>query len=258
MESTHSPCSMAVGSTTPAALALKGVSNEPGGLVRATNQQSDRLENAMIKLLDGMYDGLEEAPFKPIDGGYVFQSRNPWYFGRSHNYLVDETQKVAIANCIRETLREVRPVAVVAMFVLPVLMIAGAFLLLKIGFPIPIAIVVLMLFVFGPYAGMVHVYSMGRLRHLIANLPRTSERITLREANSNMAAHMSPKLLWLMLVCMSIGFLGSLAGLAGAYYDGHSLRQLPYLLPAIVLCSLVSVVLGKTAIGRATRIRVST
>jgi hypothetical protein len=235
------------------------VSNEPGGLyMRLTNQQTDRKENAVIKLLDGMYDGLEEAPFKPIDGGYVFTSRNPWCFGPSHNYLVDETQKVAIASCIRETLREVRPVAVVAMFVLPVLMIAGAFLLLKFGCPTPIAIVVLTLFVFGPYLGMVHVYSMGRLRHLIANLPRTSERITLREANSNVAAHMSPKLLWLMLVCMSIGFLGSLAGLAGAYYDGNSLRQLPYLLPAIVLCGLVTVVLGKTAIGRATRIRAST
>jgi len=29
------------------------VSNEPGGLVHATNQQTDRKENAMIKLLDG-------------------------------------------------------------------------------------------------------------------------------------------------------------------------------------------------------------
>jgi hypothetical protein len=230
------------------------VSNEPGGLVHATNHQTDRKENAMIKLLDGMYDGLEEAPFKPIDGGYIFQSSNPWYFGPSHNYLVDETQKIAIASCIRETLREVRPVAVVAMFVLPVLMIAGAFLLIEIGCPTPIATVVLTLFVSGPYLGMVHVYRMGRLRHLIANLPRTSERITLREANSNLGAHMSPKLLWLMLVCMSIGFLGSLAALAGAYYDGNLLRQLPYLLPAIVLCGPLTVVLGKTAIGRATRV----
>jgi hypothetical protein len=212
----------------------------------------------MIKLLDGMYDGLEEAPFKPIDGGYVFQSRNPWYFGPSHNYLVDEAQRVAIANCIRETLQEVRPVAVAAMFVGPVLMIAGAFLLLMIGCPTPIATAVLTLFLFGPYAGMVHVYSMGRLRHLIANLPRTSERITQRETISNMAAHMSLKLLWLILVCMSIGFLGGLAVLAGAYFEGHSLRQLPYLLPAIVVCGLMTVVIGKTAIGRATRVRVST
>jgi hypothetical protein len=209
--------------------------------------------NAMIKLLDGMYDGLEEAPFKPVDGGYVFQSSNPWCFGPSHNYLVNEAQKVAIAGCIRETLREVRPVAVVAMFVLPVLMIAGAFLLITIGCPTPIAIVVLTVFVFGPYLGMVHVYRMGRLRHLIADLPRTSERITLREANSNVGAHMSPKLLWLLLVCMSIGFLGSLAGLAAAYYDGHLLRQLPYVLPAVVVCGLMTVILGKTAIGRATR-----
>jgi hypothetical protein len=211
----------------------------------------------MIRLLDGMYDGLEEAPFKPIDGGYVFRSRNPWFFGPSHNYLVDETQKVEIASCIRETMREVRPVAVVAMFILPVLMIAGAFLLLKIGCPIPIAIVLLTLFAFGPYVGMVHVYMMGRLHHLIANLPRTSERITLREAYSNLTAHMSPKFLWLMLVCMSIGFLGSLAGFAGAYYDGHLLRQLPYLLPATVLCGLMTVILGRIAIGRATRIRAS-
>ena len=41
----------------------------------------------MIKLLNGMYDGLEEAPFKPIDGGYIFQARNPWFFGRARHYL---------------------------------------------------------------------------------------------------------------------------------------------------------------------------
>jgi len=212
----------------------------------------------MIRLLDGMYDGLEEAQFKPIDGGYVFQSQNPWLFGPSHNYLVDETQKVAIASCLREVLREVKQVAVVAMFVLPVLMIAGAFLLIKIGCPIHIATVVLTLFGFGPLLGMVHVYRMGRLRHLIANLPRTSDRISLREINSNIAAHMSPKLLWLLLVCMSIGFLGSLTALAGAYYDGSLLRLLPYALPAIVICGLGTVFLGKTAIGRARLIRAIT
>ena len=127
----------------------------------------------MIKLLDGMYDGLEEASFKPVDGGYIFQSSNPWCFGPSHNYLVNEAQKVAIASCIRETLREVRPVAIVAMFVLPVLMIAGAFLLLMSdarsnrhfgadGLRVR------------PLSRNGARYRMGRLRHLIADLPRTS------------------------------------------------------------------------------------
>ena len=44
----------------------------------------------------GLYDGIEEAGFKRIDGGYVFQSRNPWFFGPSHRYLVDEAQKAEI------------------------------------------------------------------------------------------------------------------------------------------------------------------
>jgi len=107
---------------------------------------------------------------------------------------VTEARKRAIAGCIRETLQAVQPVVVVAIFVLPVLTLVGAFLLLKLGCPVPIAVLVLMLFVYGPYVGMVHVYSMGRLHHLIADLPRTSERITLRETNANAMAHMLPKL----------------------------------------------------------------
>jgi hypothetical protein len=209
----------------------------------------------VIKLLNGMYDGLEEAPFKRTTGGYVFQSRNPWYFGRSRNYLVNETQKLALAKCIRETLQEVRPVAVVAMFVLPVLTLAGAFLLLKLGCRMPLAILLLTLFVFGPYIGMVHVYSMGRLRYLLTDLSRTTERVTLRETITNFVGHMSPKLLRFLLICMSVGFIGSAIGLAGAYYDGHLLRNLPYVLPAAIFSCIATLVLGKAALERAKRSR---
>jgi hypothetical protein len=211
------------------------------------------MEGAVIKLFEGMYDGLEEAPFKRIETGYVFQARNPWFFGRSRHYLVNEAQKAAIAACLRDTLRELRPVAVVAMFVLPLLTLAGAFLLIMIGTPTPVAIIVLMVFVFGPYLGGVHVYTMGRLRHLVAGLPRSSERITLREANANAAAHMPVKLRRLLLVCMAVGLVATLLALVAAYFDGHLLRSLPYVLPAVVFSALGLVFLGKAMIGRGRR-----
>ena len=59
---------------------------------------------------------------------------------------------------------------------------------------------------------------------------------------------MSAKLLWLMLVCMAVGFFRS--SLVWRGRDGHLLPQLPYVLPAVVVCGLMTMLLGKTAIGR--------
>ena len=42
----------------------------------------------------GLYDGLEEVAFKPVAGGFVFQTSNPWLIGRQRRYFVNETQKV--------------------------------------------------------------------------------------------------------------------------------------------------------------------
>ena len=109
----------------------------------------------MIKLTDGMHDRAGRGPVLPGSRAATSSSRGIQGTRSfpSNNHLVDETQKSTPAAfgrlCAQAAGRRTASV-------LPVLMIAGAFLLLKIGCPTPIAIVVLTLFVFGPYLGMVH------------------------------------------------------------------------------------------------------
>src|SRR5215813_1246563 len=151
----------------------------------------------------GLYDGMEEAPFKRIEGGYVFQARNPWFFGRSRHYLVNEAQKIAIAACLRDTLRTLKPWVIVAMVVLPLLICGGVFLLVALGRATFASIFALTLAVFVPYIASTHIYVMRRLRPLIADLPRTNQQITLREGLSNVSVHMSFKFR-LLLLCAAI------------------------------------------------------
>lgn len=35
----------------------------------------------------GLYDGLEEIPFKAVPGGYVFQTNNAWLMARAAGIL---------------------------------------------------------------------------------------------------------------------------------------------------------------------------
>jgi hypothetical protein len=203
------------------------------------------------RAMAGLYDGMEEAAFKRIDGGYVFQSRNPWFFGRSRRYLVNEAQKAAIAGCIRETLRKVKPMVIVSMVVMPLLMVGGAYLLVTLGRATPVNMLVLMLALFGPYIALMHVYGVRRLRPFIADLPRTRERITLREGMANSVAHMSFKLLLLLLCCVGMGVVASLGVLADAFYEGHFVRSLLILWPGTILTGSAAVYFGKAMIDRA-------
>jgi hypothetical protein len=75
----------------------------------------------------GIYDGLEEIGFKPIAGGYLFQTSNRWLIGPSRRYVVDEAQKADIAACIRDTFRRIKPFAIAAAFVIPLMMLGAIF-----------------------------------------------------------------------------------------------------------------------------------
>ena len=47
------------------------------------------------------YEAANEASFKAVAGGYVFQSPNPWIFARPRYYLVSEAQKSEISARLR-------------------------------------------------------------------------------------------------------------------------------------------------------------
>lgn len=198
----------------------------------------------------GLYDGLEEAAFfKRADGGYIYGSPNPWLFGPTVNYVVTEAEKVAIANRIRDTLRAVKPVVLAAMIVMPIFLI-GVITLVVLSGANSLIIYALEFVVFGLYIGLMHRYSMRRLRPLIANLPRTSERISLRAKTAKFNAHMPRKLLLLLLSCSAFGFVASLFAGVDALIDGHLLALPPTMLPAVVLCGAGTVYLGKIWLDR--------
>jgi hypothetical protein len=73
----------------------------------------------------GLYQGVEELAFTRVAGGFVFQTRNPWFFGPHRRYFVNEAQKSTIAACTRETLRRLIPVVIVAAIVFPWRLSAG-------------------------------------------------------------------------------------------------------------------------------------
>src|ERR1700688_562234 len=77
------------------------------------------------RAMAGLYDGLEEVSFKRIDGGYVFQSNNPWLIGPRRRYFVNEAQKAEIAACLRETLRRIKPFALVSAVLIPLVLAAA-------------------------------------------------------------------------------------------------------------------------------------
>jgi hypothetical protein len=201
--------------------------------------------------MTGLYDGLEETAFKRIDGGYIFQSRNPWLFGPSHHYVVTEAQKNAIAGRIRDTLREVKPMAFGALVIMPILIFGGTALLMLTGRATPVAIIALMLAVFGPYIWLLHMYSMRKLRPLITNLPRTSERITFREGTAKFNAHMPRKLLLLFSCCTAVGFVANLVMVVDSLLEGHLLRSMPFTLLAVILSGLATIYFGKIMFDRA-------
>ena len=73
----------------------------------------------------GLYNGAEELAFTPVAGGFVFQTNNPWLFGPRRRYFVNEAQKAIIAARIRETLRRIIPVVIVAAIVIPLALVGG-------------------------------------------------------------------------------------------------------------------------------------
>src|SRR6476619_5650004 len=70
------------------------------------------------------YEAANEASFKSVAGGYVFQSPNPWIFARPRYYLVNEAQKAQIA----ERLRRFR---LLNLITLPILVLFFAFMFLS-------------------------------------------------------------------------------------------------------------------------------
>ncbi len=159
------------------------------------------------------YQQANEPSFKAVDGGYVFQSPNPWIFARPRYYLVSEARKAEIGQVLGRWRRLfVLCLAICLSFCFAV----AAFLpmlfkllpgIAALGLPvfIPLIILVCSTSVVVPQA-----YLTLRLRPLLADAPRTNERITLRDQLAKAATSLSGKVLAVGLVA---GLIATAAGL---------------------------------------------
>jgi hypothetical protein len=159
------------------------------------------------------YLQANEVAFKAVDGGCVFQSPNPWIFARPRYYLVSEEKKAEISQVLG---RWRRLFVLSSASCLLFCFAATAFLLMLIrlwpgiaglGLPlfIPLIILVCSTSVVVPQA-----YLTRRLRPLLADAPRTNERITVREQLAKAAMSLSSRLLTVGLVA---GLIATAAGL---------------------------------------------
>jgi len=191
------------------------------------------------------YEAANEASFKLVAAGYVFQSPNPWMFARPRYYLVNEAQKAEIAARLgRWRLVLVVAVAIMmailASFIAFVTLSPGTFIRLVgpvidqygINSIVPLT-VVLMTLVVAPFVAVPQVYLVRALRPLLAEAPRTSERIKIGEQLPKIAVAASK---WVLAAGL-VGGLGMIAAaslmLLDNFLDGDLTRRL--LLPVILL-----------------------
>ena len=135
---------------------------------------------------------MKSALFKAVPGGWVFRSPNPWVFGDTPHYLVDDAQKAKI----EAVLVPRRPAIVGAVLVGGILAWAIAVATFMWAFaghedPTPgdiglmIVLIVFPLLALLPVAGFVQ---RRRLRPVLASASLTNERISYAEVRKNVRA----------------------------------------------------------------------
>ena len=173
------------------------------------------------------YARANEASFKPTEGGYVFQAPSPWMFARPSYYLVSAAKKEEIsAHLARWRLLLFLPVLGMICVMVP-----------AIGFPsllsplyrqlgpslFPLFLFTAFTLLMAPLIAVPQIYLARALRPLLADAPRTDERIKLAEQLPMVATAVSTKLLVIGLisaVAMMVG--GGLLLLDAFLEDGHA------------------------------------
>jgi hypothetical protein len=198
------------------------------------------------------YEAANEASFKPLAEGYVFQSPNPWIFARPRYYLVTGAQKAEIFALLgRWRLLLITAILIIfalfgslisfmTFFPAAFMRLAGPALQFGIA-PFSVLVSGLLMLLIVPLIAVPQIYLSRGLRAPLAYAPRTNERITMAEQLPKLAGAVSGKVLVLCLVC-GICLMGSaILGLVDAYFEGH-LARYPLLtfLPLFALGGLLT------------------
>jgi len=148
---------------------------------------------------------IESVLFKQVAGGYVFQAPNPWVFGPTSRYLVNDAQKAALLAIITPR----RPVLRIALITAVIVIWAGAagaivWALSRHDPPTVADVLAIFALVLLPiYLAWVFALrrNASRMRPVLAEAPRTQDRITGGELRHAMVDAMSLKKTLLLAGC---------------------------------------------------------
>ena len=139
---------------------------------------------------------MESVLFKRVAGGHIFQAPNPWIFGQSSRYLVNDTQKaqlLAIITPRRPMLRVAVITAGIVLWTVAVAAIVWAFSPehdQPTGYEM-VAMVVLIVVPMFIALMMALQRNLRRMQPVLAGLSRTDERISSSDRRLAMAKAMS-------------------------------------------------------------------
>lgn len=162
------------------------------------------LETTMIPTKPRWYARANEASFKPIENGFVFQAPSPWIFVRPRYFLVSAAKKEKISAVLeRWRLLLFMPALGEICLFLPMIIFSSLLspLYKQLGgalFPFFLFTILILLLV--PLIALPQIYLARGLRPLLADAPPTIERIKLAEQLPIVAVTASTKLLVLGLV----------------------------------------------------------
>jgi hypothetical protein len=183
------------------------------------------------------YENANDASFKPVPGGFVFQSPNPWLFGRPRYYVVNDEQKAAIMPILRRW-----RFVMIAMAIVMVPLMIGVMLVLQVRlhYSALVSIAVGSAVVLIPVLSMPHLYLMHGLAPLVGGLPRSDEGFSWRDQFERTAVA-APKA---MLIVGGAGgvlmIVGGLIGLIDTIMDGRTGVQLMSAVSTMILGGLMA------------------
>ena len=180
------------------------------------------------------YECANEASFKAVPEGHVFQAPSPWMLTRPRYYLVSDAQKAELLVRLGRwrlllmivTLIELSSLALALM--LPTMLWPATF-----GRLLPamhhqlgtglflVLLIILTTLLTVPFLAVPQIYLARALRPILANAPRSEKRITLSEQLPKIAASAPTKLLIVGLSCGSIMISCGIFLMFDAFVDGR-------------------------------------
>jgi hypothetical protein len=185
------------------------------------------------------YEGANEASFKLASGGHVFQAASPWVFARPRYYLVSDAQKAELLARLGRWRLLLMIVMIVEMLLilsitLPMILWPAIFgrlfapIFLQLGPGLFILILSLaMMMLLMPLFAVPQIYLARALRSVLADAPRTDQRITVAEQLPKIAASVSGKLLVVGLISGSTMIAAGILLMIDAFMDEHSASSAP-------------------------------